>query len=91
MVACCCTSRITPGRFEQVVRQALDGAKVWQKLPMELDHKPAFDEARYLKVLAFRPSSAPPAPRAKAAAPPGDPARHRHPARKPRRGRPPTK
>lgn len=64
MVACCCTSRITPDRFEQVVRQALGGAKVWQRIPMEMDHKAGFEEANYLKVLAFRPSrkSTPPPP-----------------------------
>ncbi|MBX3168345.1 MAG: class I SAM-dependent rRNA methyltransferase [Candidatus Eremiobacteraeota bacterium] len=57
IVACCCTSRISPERFEQVVRQALGGAKVWQRLPMELDHKPGFAEANYLKILVFRPPS----------------------------------
>lgn len=55
IIACCCTSRISPQRFEQVVRQALGGAKVWQRLPMELDHKPGFSEANYLKILIFRP------------------------------------
>ena len=87
IVACCCTSRITPGRFEQVVRQALDGAKVWQKLPMEVDHKPAFDEARYLKVLAFRPASSQSATRPRAAVPTGK-AVAKAPPRKGRRGRP---
>ncbi len=57
MIACCCTSRISPERFEQVVRQALGGAKVWQRIPMELDHKPGFAEANYLKILVFRPPS----------------------------------
>lgn len=57
MIACCCTSRINPERFEQVVRQALGGAKVWQRIPMELDHKPGFAEANYLKILIFRPPS----------------------------------
>lgn len=57
MIACCCTSRISADRFEQVVRQALGGAKVWQRIPMELDHKPGFAEANYLKILVFRPPS----------------------------------
>lgn len=57
MIACCCTSRISPERFEQVVRQALGGAKIWQRIPMEIDHKPAFAEANYLKILVFRPPS----------------------------------
>jgi 23S rRNA (cytosine1962-C5)-methyltransferase len=70
LLACCCTSRISPGRFEQVVRQALGGAKIWQRLPMELDHPAAFEEAKYLKVLAFRPASAPRLPQ-KAALPKG--------------------
>lgn len=62
IVACCCTSRISPQRFEQVVRQALGGAKIWQRLPMEADHKPSFSEANYLKILAFRPPSQSKAP-----------------------------
>lgn len=73
IIACCCTSRINPERFEQVVRQALGGAKVWQRLPMELDHKPGFAEANYLKILIFRP------PSQRSTAPPGVP----HPKAKP--------
>lgn len=57
LIACCCTSRISADRFEQVVRQALAGAKVWLRLPMEVDHKPGFPEANYLKILIFRPPS----------------------------------
>lgn len=54
IVGCCCTSRISPGEFESTLRQALRGMRRTERLPMELDHKPRFDEANYLKILAFR-------------------------------------
>lgn len=63
VVACCCTSRISPQRFEQTVRQALEGARVLERLPMEVDHKAGFSEANYLKIIALLPQarrSAPP-------------------------------
>jgi 23S rRNA (cytosine1962-C5)-methyltransferase len=66
LVACCCTSRISPARFEQTVRAALEGARVTDRLPMEVDHKAGFQEANYLKILALRPAAKrtapPPAP-----------------------------
>ncbi|MBT9586304.1 class I SAM-dependent rRNA methyltransferase [bacterium] len=80
MIACCCTSRISPDRFEQVVRQALGGAKVWQRLPMEVDHKPGFPEANYLKILIFRPPS-------QRSQPPSLPALHKKADHQPVKGR----
>jgi len=68
MVACCCTSRISAERFEQVVRQALGGLKIWLRLPMEIDHKPGFAEAKYLKILVLRKAAS--VPRPPAATPP---------------------
>jgi 23S rRNA (cytosine1962-C5)-methyltransferase len=57
IVACCCTSRISPGQFEECVRAALPGFRCVEKLPMEADHRARFEEARYLKVLVFQPIS----------------------------------
>jgi 23S rRNA (cytosine1962-C5)-methyltransferase len=50
VVACCCTSRISPAQFERAL-----GMRVLQRLPMELDHRPRFPEADYLKVMIAQP------------------------------------
>lgn len=50
VVACCCTSRISSAQFERTL-----GMPVLQRLPMELDHKPRFAEADYLKVMVAKP------------------------------------
>ncbi len=52
VVACCCTSRIAAGQFERTL-----GMRVLDRLPMELDHKPRFSEADYLKVMLAQPES----------------------------------
>ena len=62
IVACCCTSRISPGKFEQCVREALPTFNCAEKLHMEVDHRARFEEARYLKVLIFRPKGQPARP-----------------------------
>ncbi len=54
LIACCCTSRITPREFEEKVSYALRPLHRIVALPMEVDHQPAFAEADYLKVLVFR-------------------------------------
>lgn len=54
LIACCCTSRITPREFEDKVSFALRPLHRTLALPMEIDHQPAFAEADYLKVLVFR-------------------------------------
>lgn len=54
MVACCCTSRISPDQFELAVRESLPTLKVRQRLTMEVDHKPRFAEANYLKVIVLQ-------------------------------------
>lgn len=81
IVACCCTSRISPPRFEQTVRSALGAGRPYRSLPMELDHKAGFSEANYLKVLAFHPSAARAATPPKLLVPPGAKAN-----RRPRKG-----
>lgn len=58
VIACCCTSRITPREFEDKVSYALRPLHRAEALPMEIDHKPAFAEADYLKVLVFRQDAA---------------------------------
>lgn len=50
VVACCCTSRISAAQFEKTL-----GMRVLQRLPMELDHRPRFPEADYLKVMLAKP------------------------------------
>lgn len=52
VVACCCTSRISSSQFERTL-----GMRVLDRLPMELDHKPRFAEADYLKVMLAQPES----------------------------------
>lgn len=61
IIACCCTSRISPREFEEKVSFALRPMSRKLALPMEVDHKPAFAEADYLKILVFQqdPSAAP--------------------------------
>ena len=54
LIACCCTSRISPREFEDKVSYALRPMSRKFALPMERDHQPAFAEADYLKVLVFR-------------------------------------
>lgn len=54
LIACCCTSRISPREFEDKVSFALRPMSRKLALPMEVDHRPAFAEADYLKVLVFR-------------------------------------
>jgi 23S rRNA (cytosine1962-C5)-methyltransferase len=72
IVACCCTSRISPREFEDKVSFALRPMSRKAALPMEIDHLPAFAEADYLKVLIFRQDDvelAPTSPRRTKAAP----------------------
>lgn len=61
IIACCCTSRISPREFEDKVSFALRPMSRKLALPMEVDHRPAFAEADYLKILVFRqdPSASP--------------------------------
>jgi 23S rRNA (cytosine1962-C5)-methyltransferase len=54
IIACCCTSRITPAQFEEKVSFALRPMSRKLALPMEPDHEATFAEADYLKVLVFR-------------------------------------
>lgn len=54
LIACCCTSRISPQEFLEKVSFALRPMSRKLALPMEIDHQPAFSEADYLKVLVFR-------------------------------------
>lgn len=54
IVACCCTSRISTREFEQKVGRALGPWKRLARLPMEVDHKPGFQEADYLKVMVYQ-------------------------------------
>ena len=54
LIACCCTSRISPREFEDKVSFALRPMSRKRAIPMEPDHQPAFAEADYLKVLVFR-------------------------------------
>lgn len=54
LIACCCTSRISPKEFEEKVSFALRPMSRKLALPMEPDHQPAFAEADYLKILIFR-------------------------------------
>lgn len=54
IIACCCTSRISPAQFEEKVSFALPRLSRKVVLPMEPDHQPAFAEADYLKILVFR-------------------------------------
>jgi 23S rRNA (cytosine1962-C5)-methyltransferase len=53
IVACCCTSRVSPREFEDKVSFALRPLSRKFAMPMEVDHKPAFSEADYLKILVF--------------------------------------
>ena len=53
IVACCCTSRISPREFEEKVSFALRPLSRKFAMPMEVDHQPAFSEADYLKILVF--------------------------------------
>jgi 23S rRNA (cytosine1962-C5)-methyltransferase len=54
IVACCCTSRISPTQFKQCVGASLPSMKPVADLPMELDHHSKFPESNYLKVVVFR-------------------------------------
>ena len=55
LVACCCTSRISPSKFRQEVDRSLGGRLRLQKsLGPEDDHPVAFPEGDYLKLLIYR-------------------------------------
>ncbi len=54
IVACCCTSRISPTQFKQCVGASLPSMKQIADLPMEIDHHSKFAESNYLKVVVFR-------------------------------------
>jgi hypothetical protein len=54
MVGCCCTSRIAPQPFELCLKEAMPNLKVRERLTMEIDHRPRFPEANYLKVIVFQ-------------------------------------
>jgi 23S rRNA (cytosine1962-C5)-methyltransferase len=55
IVVCCCTSRITRGKFEQTVASSFGNRlKKKQNLPPEDDHPVTFPEGDYLKVLVYQ-------------------------------------
>jgi 23S rRNA G2069 N7-methylase RlmK/C1962 C5-methylase RlmI len=58
LVLCCCTSRVSRGRFRAVVGELVRSSggrwAVSAELPPELDHPVGFPEADYLKVMVLR-------------------------------------
>jgi 23S rRNA (cytosine1962-C5)-methyltransferase len=60
LIACCCTSRITPSAFRSCLDRALGSAFSFvERLAPEPDHPVAFAEADYLKILVYRSATTP--------------------------------
>ncbi|MEW6281024.1 MAG: class I SAM-dependent methyltransferase [Candidatus Eremiobacterota bacterium] len=53
LVACCCTSRISPERFQATLAEVLP-LKLRRELSPEPDHTPRFPESDYLKIHIYR-------------------------------------